>query len=264
MHLSAVPVNDFTYGPITPIAAYAVACLGAALGLRCTLRAMTHTTAARARWLVLGAIALGTGIWTMHFIAMTGFSIESMDIDYDVPVTFASLAVAIVVVGIGAFVVGYGGRGPVPLLTGGVLTGLGVAAMHYLGMAGMRFAGHISYDTTILIVSVVIAVVAATVALWLAVTVTNFGAAVGCSLIMGAAVSGMHYTGMAALRISAAGGIAEAGRQPVAVLAPMLVGPVLLLFFVGLMVCMDPVDREQWRRERAERAPAAGFSGTVD
>ncbi|NGN69376.1 hypothetical protein G5C51_36500 [Streptomyces sp. A7024] len=255
MQAAALPVDGFTYGALTPILGYAAACLGAALGLRCTLRAVTRSAAARARWLVLGAIGLGTGIWTMHFIAMTGFSVEGLDIDYDVPVTFASLCVAILVVGIGSFVVGYGGRGPVPLMSGGVITGLGVAAMHYLGMAGMRFAGHISYDTTTLLMSIVIAVLASTAALWLAVTITGFAPAIGCSLIMGAAVCGMHYTGMAALHITAAPGTSEEGSQSLATLAPMLIGPVLLLFFVGLFVCMDP-DPVARERRRADRATA--------
>ncbi|WP_419998700.1 MHYT domain-containing protein [Streptomyces boninensis] len=260
MQAAELPVEGFTYGALTPILGYAAACLGAALGLRCMLRAVTRSPKVRVRWLVLGAIGLGTGIWTMHFIAMLGFSVEGLDIDYDVPVTFASLAVSILVVGIGSFVVGYGGRGALPLMTGGLITGLGVAAMHYLGMAGMRFAGHISYDTTTLLMSIVIAVLAATGALWLAVTITGFSAAVGCSLIMGAAVCGMHYTGMAALRISAAPGTADGGSQPLAVLAPMLIGPVLLLFFVGLFVCMDPdpVAKER-RRQRAERARVGYF-----
>ncbi|MCF2436827.1 hypothetical protein LV779_33105 [Streptomyces thinghirensis] len=126
--------------------AYLMACLGGALGLRCTTRSMRVTRSWRPAWLALGSAAIGSGIWTMHFIAMMGFTIEHTPIRYDWLMTFASLAVAIVMVGIGIFIVGYRGARGTALFTGGTITGLGIASMHYLGMAGMRLDGQLTYQ----------------------------------------------------------------------------------------------------------------------
>src|SRR5207249_3146061 len=109
---------------------------------------------------------IGCGIWTMHFIAMLGFQVKETGIRYDAGLTLLSLAVAIVVVGIGVFIVGYRGAGRVTLAVAGVITGLGVAAMHYLGMDAMQLKAKIQYDTFTVVLSVAIAIVAATAALW--------------------------------------------------------------------------------------------------
>ncbi|WP_175408039.1 MHYT domain-containing protein [Streptomyces sp. TRM64462] len=194
-------VDGFSHGLVTPVVAYLMACLGGALGLRCTTRALRHPGTFRPGWLALGATSIGAGIWTMHFIAMMGFSIEEAPVDYDRPITFASLAVAILMVGIGVFIVGLHGRTAMAVITGGTITGLGIATMHYLGMAGMRIPGRLEYDTFTVALSVVVAVVAATSALWAAVSVHGFLPSLGASLVMGLAVSGMHYTGMAAVSV---------------------------------------------------------------
>ncbi|NGN68145.1 hypothetical protein G5C51_30125 [Streptomyces sp. A7024] len=264
-----MPVDGFSYGLLTPVAAFLMAALGSALGLRCTLRAVS-VQERRAGWLALGAVAIGTGIFTMHFIAMMGFTAQDVRINYDIPVTLSSLLVAIVVTGLGVFLVGYQGRTPLALTAGGVITGIGVACMHYLGMAGMRMSnGYQEYDPGVVTLSVLIAVVAATAALWLAMTVKKFGVAVGAALIMGVAVSGMHYTGMEALSVHASAVAGGGGRSPAEILAPILIGPVLLLVFVGLFVGMDPLERE-WRHSPADderdgqpEAPDAGASGAM-
>lgn len=137
----------------------------------------------------------------MHFIAMLGFTVREAPVSYDRPLTFASLAVAVVMVGVGIFLVGYRGATRMALVTGGTITGLGVASMHYLGMAGMNFEGLFAYDTLTVSLSVVIAVVAATASLWAAVSVHGFLPSLCASVVMGVAVSGMHYTGMAALQV---------------------------------------------------------------
>ncbi|MCZ9337518.1 hypothetical protein NGM37_06960, partial [Streptomyces sp. TRM76130] len=108
----------------------------------------------RPGWLALGSAAIGSGIWTMHFIGMMGFRIEDTPIRYDMPMTFASLAVAIVMVGIGIFIVGYRGADGAALFTGGTITGLGIASMHYLGMAAIRLDGGLEYNTVTVAMSV--------------------------------------------------------------------------------------------------------------
>lgn len=233
-------VDGFSYGLVTPVAAYVMACLGGALGLRCTTRSIRSGGSFKPGWLALGATAIGSGIWTMHFIAMMGFTVAEAPVGYDRLTTFASLAVAIVMVGIGIFIVGYRGATPMALVTGGTITGLGVASMHYLGMAGMRLQGRLEYDTLTVALSVVIAVVAATSALWAAVSVHGFLASLGASLVMGIAVSGMHYTGMAAVSVHLHGA-AGTGDSAATLLAPMLIGPVVFLLLAAVVVMFDPL-----------------------
>ncbi|MFG2638480.1 MHYT domain-containing protein [Streptomyces sp. NPDC048362] len=250
-------VDGFSYGAVTPVVAYLMACIGGALGLRCTSRYLLVTGSWRPAWLALGAAAIGSGIWTMHFVAMMGFSIEGTAMHYDKPITFASLALAIVMVGVGIFIVGYRGATGTALFTGGTITGLGIASMHYLGMAGVRFHGRFTYSTPTVAASVVIAVVAATVALWAAGRVHGFPGSVGASLVMGLAVSGMHYTGMAALGVRLDGPSHAAASGPEAsVLAPMLIGPLAFLLLVGAVVIFDPM-----LMARADRTPVEDKPG---
>jgi NO-binding membrane sensor protein with MHYT domain len=236
-------VDGFSYGLVTPVAAYLMACLGSALGLRCVVRTVHHSPGWRPGWLALGAASLGCGIWTMHFIAMIGFSVRQAPITYDVPRTVLSLVVAIVVVSAGVFIVGYCGAAPAMLTLAGGITGLGVAAMHYLGMSALRLNGEIHYDVLTVALSVVIALVAATAALWAAVSVRGFLRSLGASLVMGLAVSGMHYTGMAALSVHLHTSTAQTADGPsgVSLLLPMLLGPVIFLILAGVVVMFDPV-----------------------
>uniref|UniRef100_A0AAU3H238 MHYT domain-containing protein n=1 Tax=Streptomyces sp. NBC_01401 TaxID=2903854 RepID=A0AAU3H238_9ACTN len=236
-------VDGFTYGLVTPVTAFLMACLGAALGLRCTTRSLRTRGASRAGWLALGATSIGSGIWTMHFIAMLGFSVREAPVSYDRPLTYASLAVAIVMVGVGIFLVGYRGATPMALVTGGTITGLGIASMHYLGMAGMNFAGLFEYQTLTVALSVVIAVVASTVALWAAVNIHGFLPSLGASVVMGVAVTGMHYTGMAALQVHLHPDAAPAGpgEAPTSLLLPMMIGPGCFLLLAAVIVMIDPL-----------------------
>ncbi|MEU8676559.1 MHYT domain-containing protein [Streptomyces sp. NPDC048560] len=257
-------VDGFSYGLVTPLVAFVMACLGAALGLRCTTRSLRAERSFKAGWLALGATSIGSGIWTMHFVAMMGFTVREAPVGYDKPITFASLALAIVMVGIGIFIVGYRGATRMALITGGVIMGLGVASMHYLGMAGMRFQGQFEYDTVTVALSVVIAVVAATTALWAAVSIHGFLPSLGASVVMGVAVSGMHYTGMAALSVHLHPAVktaaAAGGDTPASLLVPMLVGPCCFLLLAGVVVMFDPLV-VMGTPERAAYAPGRAVHG---
>ncbi|MFE9660562.1 MHYT domain-containing protein [Streptomyces sp. NPDC005955] len=248
-------VDGFSYGWVTPVIAYAMACLGAGLGLRCTTRSLLINDSWRPGWLLMGSAAIGSGIWTMHFVAMMGFTIQETPIRYDVKLTFASLGVAIVMVGVGVFIVGYKGATKASLFTGGTLTGLGVASMHYMGMAAMHMNGRLVYDTGVVVLSVVVAVVAATAALWAAAQVRGFRWTLGASLVMGVAVTGMHYTGMAALSVKLHGIPGNpAGDSPAELLTPMLIGPLVFLLLAGVVVMFDPMlimGRTEWETARA-------------
>ncbi|MFD7867756.1 MHYT domain-containing protein [Streptomyces sp. NPDC059783] len=240
----AATVTEFHYGAVTPVAAYLMACLGSALGLRCTVRSLRRGDRGRRNgWLSLAAVSLGCGIWTMHFIAMMGFRAEGSDIAYDTRLTVLSLLVAIAVTAVGVFLVGYLGSRPKVLTAAGVFTGLGVAAMHYIGMAAMTVHGSIDYAAPTVALSVLIAVVAATAALWAAVTVRGLWASLGASLVMGVAVTGMHYTGMAAVSVhvdASGGSYVQSSVDQIAFLLTMVAGPVVMLVVAATVVMFDP------------------------
>ncbi|MGW7041345.1 MHYT domain-containing protein [Streptomyces avermitilis] len=234
------------FGWLTPVLSYVMACIGAALGLRCTVRALGATGRSRRNWLITAASAIGTGIWTMHFVAMLGFSVSGTEIRYNVPLTILSLLVAMVVVGAGVFAVGYGRDRARALFLGGLTTGLGVASMHYLGMAALRLHGVVHYDPVLVGLSVLIAVVAATAALWAALNIQSPIAVAVASLVMGVAVSSMHYTGMLAVRVRVSpAGEALPGATAMQFIFPLAVGLGSYLFLTSAFVALSPTAGER-------------------
>ncbi len=198
-------IHHFDHGWITPTVSYLLSVLGSLLGLTLAVKFRSaRSSAERTWWLILAALAIGgTAIWSMHFVAMMGFSVTGTPIRYDVGLTAASAVIAVVAVGIGLAIALLGKKAQnVRILAGGVIAGLGVAAMHYTGMAAVRINGDISYGTTRVGMSVGIAVVAASVALWLAVTVRKPVIIFVSALVMGVAVNGMHFTGMSAMSVT--------------------------------------------------------------
>jgi PAS domain S-box-containing protein len=149
-------------------------------------------------WLLTAAIAMGGGIWSMHFVAMLAFSLPGMEVSYDVGLTLLSLILPIIVTAIGFFVVRRRKAGRLAYMTSGILMGLGIVAMHYTGMAAMRMPASLSYDPIFVALSVAIAIGASVAALWLAFRNTDLAQRLMASVIMGLAISGMHYTAMRA------------------------------------------------------------------
>jgi NO-binding membrane sensor protein with MHYT domain len=245
-----VHVNDLTYGPVTPVLGYVMSCLGCFLGLRCTSRARAMRGAQRARWLLLAAVSIATtGIWVMHFVAMLGFTIPGQTITYNVPVTILSMVIAMIVVGVGLLIVGFGSTGPVTLLLGGIVIGFGVASMHYIGMAAMRMPDVVHYNNAVVALSIVIAVVAGTAALWAGLRLTAVWSTLVASLIMGVAVSAMHYTGMAAMHVYGTqnpGMLAgmQGGVSAQAFLLPLIIGISLLAFTLTVVISLSPTEAE--------------------
>jgi NO-binding membrane sensor protein with MHYT domain len=245
-----VHVNNFTYGPVTPALGFVMSSLGCFLGLRCTTRARAAQGAPRVRWLLLATVSIATtGIWVMHFVAMLGFTIPGQTITYSVPVTAASMLIAVVVVGAGLFIAGLGSSAWWTLLLGGVIIGFGVASMHYIGMAAMQMPDTVRYNGTLVVLSVVIAVVAGTAALWAALRLAAVWSTLAASLIMGVAVSGMHYTGIAAMHVYAtpSRGMAAAmtgGVSAQALLIPLIVGISLVAFALTVIISLSPTEAE--------------------
>ncbi|MBL1082853.1 hypothetical protein JK359_12815 [Streptomyces actinomycinicus] len=247
-------LDHAAFGWLTPALSYLMACAGAALGLRCTVRALAATGRSRRNWLVTAATAIGTGIWTMHFMAMLGFRVSGTDIHYDVPLTILSLLGAMVVVCAGVFAVGYSRDRNRALFLGGLTTGLGVASMHYLGMAAVRLHGDITYDPVLVGLSVLIAVVAATAALWAGLNIKSPLAVTVASLVMGAAVSSMHYTGMFAVsvRVEPSGDLLP-GATAMQFIFPLAVGLGSYLFITSAFVALSPTADEREASASAQR-----------
>jgi NO-binding membrane sensor protein with MHYT domain len=198
-------LHDFAYGLITPGLSYIVASLGALLGLRAVTRARACQGASRSRWLILAGLVMGSiGIWAMGFAGLLGFAVAGETSRYSVPVTIASLLVAVITVTAGLLIVGFSGEESGPLIAAGLIAGLGLAFTQYLGLGAMRMPGRLGYDPVLFILAIAIAIVAATAILWAAVRLRRVWATVAVSLLLGIAVSAVHYTAMAAVKVSPA------------------------------------------------------------
>jgi NO-binding membrane sensor protein with MHYT domain len=205
MTLAVDHVHHFDLGSWLVFFAYTTSVVGSTVGLACTPRARdARSEAARVGWLALAALSIGgVGIWLMHFIAMLGFTTPGMPIRYDIGRTALSALLAVGAVFAGLLV--FGARRTYSLwrlLLGGVLMGVAVAVMHYAGMWALNLKGSVSYDPALVALSVLIAVVAATAALWFTVATGSLLLRVLAGLVMGVAVTGMHFTGMAAVRVN--------------------------------------------------------------
>ncbi|MFD5463519.1 MHYT domain-containing protein [Kitasatospora sp. NPDC127059] len=235
-------IHHADHGWVTPAISYFVACLGSFVALRSARWALVSQGRTRAVWLLFASTSLGAGIWSMHFIAMLGFSVTGAEITYQPGLTVVSLLVAIAFVGVGLFTVGYWRRSPVlSLLIGGLTTGLGVAAMHYLGMAAMVLPGWLGYDRTTVALSVAIAVFAATAALWAALNIRGTLAVLAAAPVMGVAVCAMHYTGMAALSVRLDfSRSTESGVMALQFIFPLGVGLGCYVFFGSLAFAVSP------------------------
>ncbi|MEU6858762.1 MHYT domain-containing protein [Glycomyces sp. NPDC046736] len=262
-------VSHFTYGWINPIMAFGFAFAGSILSLMCMSQARRQdrtVKAARKRvqWIALAAFALGgTAIWMMHFTAMMGFKVTESEIAYDPWVTALSLVASIGSVFFGLLVAGLGQRNTVAkILIAGPLTGIGVVVMHYSGMAAINVSGQISHDQTYFTAAVVIAVIAATAALFCGMYLDGWRWQSAAAVIMAIAVCGMHYTGMAGVRVTLydEGNNAVEGIDPIMLILPILMvatfGIIVLLFALMGTTPKTVSRREQLGMDVEEEVPA--------
>jgi signal transduction histidine kinase/DNA-binding response OmpR family regulator len=205
-----------------------------------------RVTAARGHirllWLGGGAFAMGTGIWSMHYIGMLAFRLP-VAVAYDWPTVLLSLLAAMFASGVALFVVSRKTMGLASATAGSIVMGGGIAGMHYIGMEAMRLPAMCMYSTRIVVLSVVLAIVISFVALWLAFRSRNDTASwswrkSGSALIMGLAIPTMHYVGMAAVSFTAAPlnsaelthaiNISALGTASIAMITLMVLGLVFL------------------------------------
>ena len=154
-------------------------------------------------WIGVGGVSMAAGIWAMHFVGMLAFNLPCRT-GYDPLITLLSMVPAILASTLALSLIAHRKLGQAKLLTGGLLIGAGIGAMHYAGMAALRLDGLVRYDLNLFLLSIVVAVGFACVALWVKFRLPHWlnrgplGIRLAASCVMGLAVSGMHYTGMAA------------------------------------------------------------------
>lgn len=216
---------------------------------------------ARAAWLAGGAVAMGTGIWSMHFTGMLAFRLN-VPMRYHLGLVVLSAVVAVVASGLALWAAGRSSLGTRTVVYAGTLMGIVIAGMHYIGMEAMEFGGRLSYDPPLFTLSIAIDVGASMATLWLAFRLRAEGEETPwlrrgvAAAIMGLAISGMHYTGMAAGRYEldpaldppVASGVTEhlpqAGLAPAVGIATLAILMLTLVAFVGS--CRPPI-RPTWR-----------------
>jgi two-component system, LuxR family, sensor kinase FixL len=186
------------------VLSYAVACVASYTALAMA-QVMTGAVATPERRLFHwgGAFAMGAGIWSMHFVGMLSYRMR-MEVSYDPWMTLLSMLIAIAVAWGALAIIARENLPGRRLIAGGVVLGLGICSMHYTGMAAMKMDADLRYVPGIFLLSVLIAIAASIAALWMTFMLARPGVKfrplfqIGAALIMGAAICGMHYTGMAA------------------------------------------------------------------
>ncbi len=187
------------YSSVLIFLSYIISFFGSLLALQCTKWMFRENGTLDREMAACAAIALGgIGIWSMHFIGMQAYHLP-VPIAYDLVLTVISLIAAIVISGIALYLTGHGGKFKVSgWISGSLLAGLGVCVMHYMGMYAMNLKAVMTLNPTTVGISIVIAIIAAAAALWLAFNLTKVSHRVAAALIMGLAVCSMHYVGMSA------------------------------------------------------------------
>ena len=218
------------YDPWLVILSVLVASFSSAMGLQMAGQAARASRPTlRMAALATGSLALGSGVWAMHFIGMLAFKLCT-PVSYDPAITLASMLPSVAASTVALSLLSRKRIGLRTLLVGGVLVGAGIGAMHYTGMAALRSALQLRYDPWMFGLSIVVAVALATLALWvrfglqgLRGRLSDGGSVLIAGVIMGCAIAGMHYTGMSAARfvgrvpLDPASGIANAGFLALAV-----------------------------------------------
>ena len=248
-----------TYNPHLVALSILVAAFASYTAIDLGGRAVATRGVAPRLWLVAAAIAMGGGIWSMHFIAMLAFNM-SVPMSYDIGLTTLSLVVAIFVTGAGFYFINRQSVPPLSLVCSGIFMGLGIAAMHYIGMAAMREHAEISYDFLFVALSLVIAIGASTAALWLAFRTTDLGQKLVAAAVMGLAISGMHYSAMRGTSFAVHGPVYEAqgyASLDQTNLALVVAGITFVILAFAMIASLQQENSERRRAEEALRRSEA-------
>lgn len=214
----------------------------------------------RAAWLAGGALAMGAGIWSMHFVGMLAFRLPGVPIAYPVPLLVLSVVVAIIASLIALLVVSRSTVGPPALAVAGLAMGGAICGMHYIGIWSMRIAAKVDWDGALVLASIVIAAVASIAALWLTFRFRSKSARrvflhrVAGGVVMGIAISGMHYTAMLAMTFPPLALPTLVREEDVVATDGLAVAVTLAtLLLLGIALAGSSIDRVLTRR-RADEA----------
>ncbi|ASG23888.1 hypothetical protein Y958_23300 [Nitrospirillum viridazoti CBAmc] len=249
----------FSHNPWLVLLSYLTAVFASFVALNMAERMTGSTGRSRLAWQLGAACALGGGIWAMHFIGMLAFQV-ALPVAWEPTLTLASLVTAIVFVALGLEAVRHGRTSVTRFTLAGTVVGLGIAVMHYTGMAAMEVPGRIAYRPDLFALSVLVAVAAATVALMLSVSLKHGWHRALAALIMGVAICGMHYTGMTATVLTLdplAPAPADVDRGPLAIIVAGATYGLLMLALVTAFAdrrLNAAAEREAQRLKAANRA----------
>jgi PAS domain S-box-containing protein len=193
-------VMETQFNPFLVTISILVAILASYVALNLAHSVVQTQGRARALWLACGALAMGFGIWSMHFVGMLAFEMPGMAMAYDLPLMVLSVAVAIGASGLAFHMLSQPTVIKSSILSGGIAMAAAIAGMHYIGMYSMRMAATIQWNIYLVVLSIVIALLASYGALFMLIRLRDkeekFWKILSASIVMGLAVSGMHYIGM--------------------------------------------------------------------
>lgn len=272
--IGPLPLNQMygSYDPRLVVLSYLVAMFASfiALDIAGRLRDVSNTEAANLFWIVGGAIAMGSGIWTMHFVGMLSFSMPEMTMHYDIYWTGLSLLVAVFASGFALFLLKAREVNVKRLVVGGVILGLGIASMHYAGMQAMKIEMNVHYTIGLFILSIIIAITASEVALWLALKTNQVVLKYRTRLklisaaIMGVAICGMHYTGMMATVFTPIPGMTHipSSLDPT-ILSMTIAGVTFVILSIAFLVSTYKEALNQQQLEKARQLGIEEVSASV-
>jgi NO-binding membrane sensor protein with MHYT domain len=189
-----------THEPWLVALSLAVAIQGSYVGLSLAVR-LGATEGLRRRLRLAGAaLSLGVGIWSMHFVAMLAAQLPGT-VDFLVFPTLLSFLVCVIVVGLALVAASFGPPTPLRIAAASLFMGVGIASMHYIGMTALHRSLHLDHDWRLVVASVLIAIAASSLALWLGFGARRHPPLIVSATALGLAIAGMHYTAMAGLRV---------------------------------------------------------------
>jgi PAS domain S-box-containing protein len=277
LYLPLLPTLTGTYNATLVAVSVIVAALASYVALVLASRVIAAAGRARLAWLLSGAVAMGTGIWAMHFVGMLAFRLNGRPITYDAIHLVLSVLVAIVASGFALWMVSLRAGTWRPLTLGAVAMGGAIAGMHYLGMAGLHTTATLSWRPELVAASIAIAVLASGTALGLAAWFQSDESSATqlrrrlAAVVMGCAIAGMHYTAMAAARfhpvppeIEAAVEVQDQTGDVVATEGLAVLVAVATLLILGVALAGSVADRYLGRLEAEHRRVRASEAALAE
>jgi len=225
--------------PIFVVLSVVIACVGSWTALDLFRRVHAHTGSWRGAWLSAAAVAMGLSIWAMHFVAMLGFN-PGVEVRYDIQLTLASLLLAVAVTAFAFFSAAEHSRAH--LVIGGLVMGIGICVMHYVGMAAVVTQASLSHEPIYVVLAFLVAVLASTSALLVAIRERTLAQRAAAAVVLGSAIVGMHFTAMAGVRVAAGPVGAEflpTGEIDTVALAIAVAGGTLFILLLALIAALS-------------------------